>query len=267
MVALASRNRLGAERAAAFIGPSVRAVSCSELPRLAARILIAVSDEGIGSVAQILTDGGMQSGVALHTCGAKGAGALAVLQAAGVACGVLHPLQTVVSPDQGVRSLEGVSFAVSGDGPALQWAEEIVARLRGRSLHINADRLSCYHAGAVLVSNALVAVVDAAVVLLKRAGVAEQDGLLGLEPLARTSLENIFSRGPKMALTGPIARGDVATVTAHLDALASAPPTIAALYRAAAQCLVDIGRARGLPEPTVREFQSAIETSKGGERQ
>jgi predicted short-subunit dehydrogenase-like oxidoreductase (DUF2520 family) len=95
-----------------------------------------------------------------------------------------------------------------------------------------------------------------------RAGIEERAALTALAPIARASLENILRLGPRTALTGPIARGDVSTVTAHMDALATAPPAIAALYRAVAEQLLVISRQRGLPAPTLRALQAAIQSRK-----
>ena len=258
VVALASRNRFRAEGAATFIDPSVRPVACADLPSLAGRVLIAVRDEGITPVAEELARAGMRTGVALHTCGAKGPEALAPLKRAGVACGVLHPLQTVVTREQGMKSLKGVTYGVAGDGPAIEWAEDIVGRLEGRALRVAAGRLSSYHAGAVMASNALVAVIDAAVVLMGQAGVEREAALRALESLARASIDNVFANGPSAALTGPIVRGDAETVAAHMDALDEAPPTVAALYVAAARRLIEIARERDLPEASVRALESVL---------
>jgi predicted short-subunit dehydrogenase-like oxidoreductase (DUF2520 family) len=262
VVALASRTRHTAERAANFIGPTVRVVTITELPLLARRLLVATSDNAIEPVAQMLAEAGMSAGVALHTCGAKGPEALGPLRLRGVACGVLHPLQTIVTPEQGVRDLVGVTFGVAGDHDAVEWAEEIVKGLDGKPLRIKADELGKYHAAAVMSSNALVAVIDAAVVLMMRAGIEEQAALTALAPIARASLENILRLGPRRALTGPIARGDVSTVTAHMDAIATAPPAIAALYRAVAEQLLMISQQRGLPAPTLRALLAAIQSRK-----
>ncbi len=259
VIALASRNRIRAEGAAAFIGPSVRPVGCAEVPSLATHVLIAVQDEGITLVAEELARAGMCTGVALHTCGAKGPDALAPLKRAGVACGVLHPLQTVPTPEQGVKSLKGVTYGVAGDRSAIEWAEDLVSLLEGRALHVAPERLTSYHAGAVMASNALVAVIDAAVVLMGQAGVEREAALRALEPLARASIDNVFANGPSAALTGPIVRGDAGTVAAHMHALDDAPPTVAALYVAAARRLIEIARERDLPEASVRALESALE--------
>jgi predicted short-subunit dehydrogenase-like oxidoreductase (DUF2520 family) len=265
IVALASRTRLHAEAAARFIGvsaPSLRVVECSDLPRLATRVLIAVSDQAIDTVAEALAAAGMRSGIALHTCGARGPDALSALNAAGVACGMLHPLQTIMSPEQGVNSLSDVTFGVSGDGEAVAWAGEIVQMVtagHGESLHIEADRLRYYHAGAVMASNALVAALDAAIVLLERAGVEQQAALRAVGPLARTSVENALRSGSRAALTGPVARGDAATVASHREALRDVDPTVARLYEAAASHLLQLAKERGLSQASVRALEAVLE--------
>ena len=202
VVALASQTRLHAERAATFIGSSVRAAGVEDIPRLASRVVIAVKDDAIPVVGEALARAGMRDGLALHTCGARGTDVLAPLTAAGVSCAVLHPLQSVVSPEQGVKSLKGITFGLAGDRAALDWAEQIVERLEGRTLHVDADHLNAYHAGAVMASNAVVAVIDAAVQLMALAGIEPQDARRALDALARTSLDNALGRGPQAAATG-----------------------------------------------------------------
>jgi predicted short-subunit dehydrogenase-like oxidoreductase (DUF2520 family) len=272
VVALSSRNRSRAEHAARFIGGpggSIQIVELSEVPRLATHVLIAVSDQGIGPVAEALAAAGMRSGVALHTCGARGPDALAALRTAGVACGMLHPLQTIMSAEQGVTSLADVTFGLSGDQEAIRWAGEIVEIIRiatgghGQSLHIEADRLSYYHAGAVMASNALVAALDAAVILLAHAGVKRDAALRAVGPLARTSLDNALGSGPQAALTGPIVRGDAATVAAHREALRDVDPTVAKLYEAAAGHLLQLAKQRGLSEASVRAVELALDKRSG----
>ena len=278
IVALAGRNRSRAEHAARYIsrpsgpggpGRSIQVVEYSELPGLATRVLIAVSDQGIGPVAESLAAAGMRSGVALHTCGARGPDALGALRNVGVACGMLHPLQTIMSAEQGVKSLADATFGLSGDREAIEWAGEIVERVgiatggQCRALHIEADRLRYYHAGAVMASNALVAALDAAVVLLAHAGVERDTALRALGPLARTSLDNALGSGPQAALTGPIVRGDAATVAAHREALRDVDPTVAKLYEAATGHLLQLAKQRGLSEASVRAVELVLHKGSG----
>ena len=255
VVAVASRTASTAGRTASALGAAVAAVEYVNLPSIASNILIAVSDAGISSVAETLAAGGMRHGVVLHTCGARGPDALAPLQARGVACGMLHPLQSITGD---TASLDGIAFGVAGDPRACAWGEEIVSIANGRIVHLDERHLGSYHTAAVMASNAIVAVMDAAIALMSRAGVERGIALDALAPLSRTTLENALRDGPLAAVTGPISRGDAATVAAHLDAVADAPPTIRHLYRAAADHLVYLARQRGLEEGCVRAVESVL---------
>ena len=240
------------------MGGGAQAVSYRELPHHATRILIAVPDDAIGDVAALLAEAGFAQGVVLHTSGAHGPEALAVLAAAGVSCGALHPLQTVASRQEGVAVLRGVTFAVDGEGEAAAWAGEIVALLGGLTVRIPTKSRPLYHAAAVMAGNYLVALLAAAVMLMKEAGVEESAALRALAPLARTSLENALRLGPAAALTGPIQRGDADTLRGHLAALASVPPAIADLYRAAGLEALELARQRGLPEVADRMMEEIL---------
>lgn len=281
---IASRRSEQARHAAAFIGPNVRAVSFAELGQQAGRILIAVPDSALESVAGAL---GMASGIVLHTCGAKGPEALSALAKRGIYCGAIHPLQTISDPESGAEALDGVSFAVAGDPVALEWAEHIVRVAKGRVLRIASERRPLYHAAAVMASNYVTALMSAAEELLIAAGVDSEEALPALGPLARTSLENTLRQGPMAALTGPIERGDVATVESHLAALENmknapkgactgesirnapegactdesmknAPKGACTLYRAAGLQTLALARRKGLSAATERALEASL---------
>lgn len=259
VVALAARNPDRAAQAARFVGPAVRPVGYPEIVAIASHLVVAVSDEAITSVAGLLAAAGPGPRVVLHTCGSRGPDALAPLRGAGVACGVLHPLQTVPSPELGVPRLQRITFGVGGDPPAVRWAEEIAHLLEGRALHVAADGFPAYHAAAALAGNAVAALVDSALVLMERAGVDGARALEAVAPLCRASAENVVAVGPVAALTGPIARGDVATVREHARALADVEWDVAELYVAASRRLLDLAARRGLDEGTVRRVEQLLE--------
>ena len=98
-----------------------------------------------------------------------------------------------------------------------------------------------------------------------QAGIERQAALQAIGPLCRASLENALRVGPEAALTGPVARGDVATVAAHLEALEGAPPAVEALYRAAGRCLLDLARQRGLPEGSISALDVMLHTRNAGD--
>ncbi|MGH9630477.1 MAG: Rossmann-like and DUF2520 domain-containing protein, partial [Bryobacteraceae bacterium] len=239
VVCVASRTPRHAKAAAVFIGPQVEPVSYAEMSSRASRLLISVPDDALEDVAGLLR---AESGVALHTCGAAGSGALQALRSRGVSCGTLHPLQTIPSAAGGAASLNGIAFAVSGDDAAVAWAAQIAAFAKGTVLRIPDALRPLYHAAAVMASNYVIALLSAAQTLMEEAGVAPRDALNALAPIVRASVGNALDRGPTEALTGPIQRGDIRTVAAHLSALHSAPIPVQVLYRAAARQTLQIAR-------------------------
>jgi predicted short-subunit dehydrogenase-like oxidoreductase (DUF2520 family) len=257
--AVGGRTPSHADRAASFIGSGVKAVRIRDVPLVADRIVIAVSDQAIGAAADELALGGIHGGVVLHTLGAHGPELLRVLAERGVSCGVLHPLQTIAERTRGVSALRGASYGIGGDAAALEWAEHLVAAAGGTALRIPADGFAFYHAGAVMASNAVVAAIDAAVALLGAAGVDRKDALHAIRPLCLTSAANALDLGPEAALTGPVQRGDAATIRTHAAALASCPRYVADLYRASSRALVEIARRRGLSEASVSAIEMALD--------
>lgn len=255
---IAGRTADHAQRAASFIGPGVRTARIHEIPGLADRILIAVVDAAIPSVVDDLADGGIRGGIALHTSGAHGPRLLDALAVRGVSCGVLHPLQTIAAPDLGVDALKGASFGISGDAAAIEWAEELVRIASGTPLRIRENGFASYHAGAVMAGNAVIAAIDAAVVLLGEAGIERRDALRAIRPLCLTSAQNALEIGPEAALTGPVQRGDDETVRTHTAALVAAPRYVADLYRASGRAMLEIARRRGLSDESARAVELAL---------
>lgn len=242
VAAMAGRDPERTARASAFAGARVAPVELEQLSGFATRILIAVPDDALRQVAEQLAGGGLSAGVVLHTCGARSVNALQPLLGRGVACGVLHPLQTVATPEQGVQALPGSAYAIIASGPAAAWAHEIVALLGGEALEIRPEQQPLYHAAAVMASNYVAALADAAVILMREAGIGQARALRALAPLLMASAANSLALSPESALTGPIERGDVQTVEEHLRSLDRAPLTVGELYRSAARHTLELAR-------------------------
>ncbi len=256
---MASRSQSSAQRAARFVSPSVRAVDYSQLPAQAERLILAVSDDALPEVAETLAEAGMDSGLIIHTSGVWGPEVLSRLMEQGVSCASMHPLQTVANPKQGVEKLPGSTFAVAGKGKAALWAKELVKLLDGQVLTIKPLAKPLYHAAAVVASNYIVALIDAALLMMSKAGVSEQQGRKALEPLVLAAAQNALSRGPVEALTGPIERGDGQTIAAHLSALEALPKSVQDLYRAVGQHTVQLARRRGLSKAQATQLQELLE--------
>jgi len=133
----------------------------------------------------------------------------------------MHPLQTFTR-SRGPEQLDGAWAAVTAETGDARAAGRALAELLGlRPFELDDGRRVLYHAGAVVASNYLVTLRRAAGRLLADAGAPPE----ALDPLMRGTIANGFE------LTGPIARGDEATVRAHEEAIAAAEPELSGVYR------------------------------------
>jgi predicted short-subunit dehydrogenase-like oxidoreductase (DUF2520 family) len=161
--------------------------------------------------------------------------------------------------EQGTRNIPGSFFRIEADPDALQTARALVQTLGGSELALpkwSPDRESAalYHAGAVAVSNYLVALIDYGLRFYQALGAGRQDALKAVLPLIKGTLGNIETFGTTAALTGPIARGDAATVKGHVEAMRLRAPELLPLYRELAKQTIAIARERGLPEEQLKEL-------------
>jgi predicted short-subunit dehydrogenase-like oxidoreductase (DUF2520 family) len=180
-------------------------------------VLLCVPDTAIPDVSRCLAPG---RGWVGHVSGATPLAALAPHERRFS----LHPLQTFDTSGNAAQ-LDGAWAAVSGETEeALGVARELAELLGLRPFELAEANRTLYHAGAVFASNYLVTLQRAAI----RLGVPAD----GLVPLMTRTIENGFE------LTGPIARGDWATVEAHKEAIRAADPELEPLYETLAEATV-----------------------------
>jgi predicted short-subunit dehydrogenase-like oxidoreductase (DUF2520 family) len=142
----------------------------------------------------------------------------------------MHPLQTFTR-ERGPEQLDGAFAAVTADSDEGLDVGLWLARTLGlQPFALADDRRAAYHAGAAVASNYLVTLRRAAGSLLEAAGAPPA----ALDPLMRRTIENGFE------LTGPIARGDWATVDAHLEAIRAERPELEPMYLALAEATKEL---------------------------
>ena len=182
---------------------------------------LAVPDGEIAGVAADLArtaPPGGGRGVA-HLSGSQGRDVLAPLAELGYTTIAIHPLQVL----SGWRIAPGTAFTVEADESGSELAARIVSDLSGVSIELPAGSRSAYHAAAVMAANLGMTLLAEAVDLLEQQGISRAEALQGLGALVRGGLEASMDRGLPQALTGPVTRGDAATVAGHLAALAHDP--------------------------------------------
>jgi predicted short-subunit dehydrogenase-like oxidoreductase (DUF2520 family) len=190
-----------------------------------ADLVVVATPDGVIEEAALAVLPGLEPGAhVVHLAGARGLEAFGAARDAAGAWhfGALHPLQTLSGSD-GAARLAGAYAAVEGPPAIADLAREIGMV----PFRVDPDRRERYHAAAAVASNHLVALAGQ----VERLAAAADVPFDAFLPLMRASLEAVASMGPDAALTGPVARGDRATVTAHLDAL---DPSERDAYRALA---------------------------------
>lgn len=217
-------------------------------------VLLAVRDGAIAAAADGLAQGGGITArhVVLHLSGMLDQTPLAALRPTGAALGVFHPLQAIAQPETAPDRLRGALAVLTGDERAIA-AGELLARSVGlRPVVLPPPGKVRYHAAAAIASNYLVVLAAVAERLMMQAGLSEDAARSGIRALMAGTLANVAVEGPA-ALTGPIARGDVVTVRAHLDAL---PADIRALYTALGRVAVELAPLDAKMRAEMRELLS-----------
>ena len=157
--------------------------------------------------------------VALHTSGAVSSQVLAPLRKAGFAVGSMHPLVSVAHGPTSADLFRGVHFCVEGDLRAVRVARALIRDLRGQVFTIDPALKPLYHAAAAMASGQFLALIDVAIEMLAECGLSKRQAQQILLPLLRSSVENLETKTPSEALTGPLSRRDVSTVRKHLASM------------------------------------------------
>jgi len=224
-----------------------------------------VPDRAIPPLARTLASAlDWQHRTVFHHAGALGLEPLRPLARAGASTGVFHPLQTFGDPALARTLLPGSRVRIEGQAPARR-----VARRMARDLGLTALALpgrpsrtdrSVYHAAASLVSNDLVALLAEAADLLESTGLSRSRAVRALVPLASGTLAQVRTGDLARALSGPLVRGDVATLRAQLSACDRRSKRAGELHRMLSERLLQAARdaGRSISEETLAELRELL---------
>ncbi|MGD9606555.1 MAG: DUF2520 domain-containing protein [Leucobacter sp.] len=191
-------------------------------------VLLAVPDAALADAARSIAPGRMVG----HLSGATSLDPLAPHERFS-----LHPLISIIAAEPGeadasdgsdaASPFAGVPAAVAGSSArAIEAAEDLARALGLRAFRVAEEDRVAYHAAASVASNFLVALEWFAEELAGSAGVGRE----ALVPLVSATVRNWAVVGAERALTGPIARGDAATVERQRAAVAERLPERLALF-------------------------------------
>lgn len=203
-------------------------------------LLLAVPDtELAGIVSGLAATGAVRAGtIVVHTSGATGIGVLAPLTEQGCLPLAIHPAMTFTGDDEDIDRLTDSCFGITAaDEIGYAIGESLTLEIGAEPFRVDETARTLYHAALCHGGNHVVTVIDDALAALRAAlpgglGVNDPDGVAErvLGPLVRAALANTLRDG-RAALTGPVARGDSATLARHLQALADVDPDLAEAYR------------------------------------
>ena len=187
--------------------------------------IIAVPDDVIPEIAVVVAD--LAAPVpTVHVSGAVPVAALGPIASTGVQIGSLHPLQTLPDAERGAASLEGAWMAITAHEPLRSQLHDLAASLGCRPFDLDDQVKPLYHAAAAAAANYTLTTLDLALALFEAAGVPFE----AAHPLIEAIIENAFDLGPAGALTGPVARGDAATVSRQIEAIRERVPRAEQLF-------------------------------------
>ncbi|MCF3965231.1 Rossmann-like and DUF2520 domain-containing protein, partial [Streptomyces fuscigenes] len=239
-------------RRAAELLPDVPLVTPADVLARAELVLLTVPDDVLpGLVEGLAETGAVRPGQLLvHTSGRYDARVLDPALRAGALPLALHPVMTFTGTSVDVQRLAGCSFGVTAPEELRLAAQALVIEMGGEPEWVAEESRPLYHAALAIGSNYLVTLVAQAMELLRTAGVAAPDKMLG--PLLGASLDNALRSGDA-ALTGPVARGDAGTVAAHVEELRTHAPGAVAGYLAMARATADRALANGVLKAELAE--------------
>lgn len=208
-----NRSMSSAQDAVAFMGGGEAISAIDKLTPADVTMLTVPDDQIAGTCASLAAMGLFRPGsVVFHCSGAKASTELLAASLAGAVVASLHPVRSFADPAQLAASFAGTICSLEGDALALQVMVPALQAIEARVVQISAANKLLYHAGSVFASNYLVTLMETALQAYLAAGIPAEIATAMAEPLARQSLDNVFALGTVAALTGPIARGDMATV-------------------------------------------------------
>jgi predicted short-subunit dehydrogenase-like oxidoreductase (DUF2520 family) len=236
----------GARSAVAFIGAGQPAGDIADM-RAADVWMLTTPDRHIAPCSERLARSGLlrPSDIVFHCSGSMNSAELTAAAAAGARTASVHPLKTFADPRLALRTFAGTYCASEGERGALDVLNAAFEHIGARVSEIAPRFKTAYHAASVMVSNYLVALIEAGLRCYETAGISRNVATAMIEPIVRETVDNIFELGPAHALTGPIARGDDAVVERHLRVLTASDARAAAIYRDLGRIALELARSQG----------------------
>ena len=234
--------------------------NAQELADAADLVFITTPDSVIGQVAAAVS---WRTGQGVAHC--SGADSTEILNAAsdqGAATSAFHPFQTFAGlsdPADATARLAGVTFAVAGNGWPFEFLRHLAGELGGLAVSISDTDRPLYHAAGVIACGHLLALLYSAVEIWQVLGFSQEQAVGSLYPICHATLDAMAKDGVSASATGPIYRGDIATVRAHFEAIFQNLPHLAPVYGTLAAASLPLAAERGVALNHISAMQELID--------
>jgi len=228
-------------------------------------LFISTPDDTIGEIAERITPQIKRrvNFYAGHFSGIVPSSVLQPLKNKGCRIGSLHPLQTFASPEETINTFAGTYICIEGDNEAVNLFSELATEIGGKPFSISTDKKTLYHAAAVIACNYLVTLINQAQRLLQEIGINQENAAKMLLPLIKGTVKNIETIGIPKALTGPVARGDIATLLNHIENIKEKAPDFLALYGLLGLETIELSLAKGqIKDETARKMKQIFQLAE-----
>jgi predicted short-subunit dehydrogenase-like oxidoreductase (DUF2520 family) len=243
VVAVSSRSLTSARKLAGLVANCRPCQTAQEVADVAELVFITTPDDFISHVASEVKWHKGQN--VIHCSGAHSVDILESAERLGANVASFHPLQTFASIDEAIHNLPGSTFALEAEEPLLSRLKELCSSLYGNWVELKPGDKVLYHIAAVFVSNYVVTLIKLALDLWRSFGVSPKEATESLLPLLKGTVNNIDNVGLPHCLTGPIARGDLSTISKHVNALEAWNSSLLTIYKDLGFETIPIALARG----------------------
>ena len=266
IVSVISRHQTSARKLARLVQCPQYSISLSDVHPATRIICIAVPEENILGIAEEISKSvhiDFSKLAVFHTSGSLSSDALLPLRKKMALTFSLHPIQSFSKSSSLARQLDQMQqcvYGFEGEKAAIPIARQLVKSLQGVFVTIPKEEKFLYHIASVFASNYSVALLGVVDDVVKRIG--GELTLAHFKPLVRTSIENAFQQTPVQALTGPIARGNFASVKNQLQKLQNIDPSLAVLYQNIGLQALKMAETRNSMKPKIaKQIRQILESS------
>lgn len=203
-------------------------------------VFLTVPDDIIGEVWENIRNLDIKNKKICHCSGSIASTAFFCAENEGAFAYSIHPLCAVNDKYNSWQSLKSAVFTIEGSEKYLYQLQSLFKSFGNEVVIIDTKQKALYHAGAVMASNLVIALINMSVEVFKQCGFDENVARKAIFSLFKGNADNIVNNGLINALTGPIERNDVKTVKNHLNSLDN--ETWANVYKLLSLELVDLAK-------------------------